>query len=351
MLFNAETQSRKVAEIGFREYLGLFLATKNTKATKFFVNSVSFVAKEFSLRLCASALIILSVGIADAQERVPPVVLATVGKTPITQEMVRMTAARNGYDIRDAASAERALRETADFEVLAAEAERAGFFADPEIVATMKRMAVAKLVAAKVDKEHPPKLLTEEQLAAYYKKYVAEEFTRPAVARGRLLFVAKRDGWEKKVETIEGELKKNTAFGELAHKHSEEATSRVSGGLTPWLVENRPNRRYPDAVVSALFAIKKVGDVSPKIDTETGCYWIQLTELRSGSVTPYEQAKRTISRKLAERERLEAYGAYVASLKDAVPVSVDPQAVSNLLKNVSSGSLPPMGPVRMRMGK
>ena len=334
MLFNAETQSRKVAELGFREYFGLFLAAKNTKATKLFVNSVSFVAKEFSLRLCTSALIILCVGIADAQERVTPEVLATVGKTSITADEVRATAARNGYDIRDAASA-----------------ERAGYFADPEIVATAKRMAVAKLVAAKVDKEHPPKLLTEEQLAAYYKKYVAEEFTRPAVAKGRVLFVAKRDGWEKRVETIEEELKKKTAFGELARKHSEEATSRVSGGLTPWLVENRPNRRYPDAVVSALFAIKKVGDVSPKIDTEKGCYWIQLAELRSGSVTPYEQAKRTISRKLAERERLEAYGAYVASLKDAVPVKIEPQAASNLLKNVTSGSLPPMGPVRIRPAK
>ena len=277
--------------------------------------------------------------------------LGTVGKTPLTPEMVQMTAARNGYDIRDAATAEQALRETADFEVLAVEAERAGYFADPEIVATMKRMAVAKLVAAKVDKAHPPKLLTEEQLAAYYKAHLDEEFTRPAVAKGRVLFLAKRDGWEKKVETIEGELKNNAAFGELARKNSEEAMSRVEGGLTPWLVANRPSRRYPDAVVAALFALKKVGDVSPKIDTEKGCYWIQLAELRSGSVTPYEQAKRTISRKLAERERLEAYGAYVAGLKGAVPVTIDPLAVSNLLKNVSGGSLPPMGPVRIRPTK
>lgn len=290
----------------------------------------------------------------DAQERVPPAqpeTIATVGATQLTADMVRMTAARNGYDVRDAATAEKALRETLDFEVLAVEAERAGYFADPEIQATIKRMAVARLVADKVDKDHPPKLLTEEQMSAYYKAHVAEEFTRPAIAKGRVLFVAKRDGWEKKVKTVEVALKKKAAFGELAREHSEEATSRVAGGLTPWLVANRPNRRYPDSVVSALFALKKVGEVSPKIEGEKGCYWIQLHELRSGSVTPYEQAKRTISRKLAERERLEAYGAYVAGLKDAVKVTIDPQAVSNLLKNVSSGSMPPTGPVRIKPTK
>ena len=274
--------------------------------------------------------------------------LGSVGKTPLTPEMVQATAARNGYEIRDVASAERALKETVEFESLAAMAEKEGYFADPEIVATVKAMAVRKLVAEKVDKAHPPKTLTEDQLSAYYKEH-QEEFSHPAIAKGRVLFVAKKEGWEKKTEEVEVALKKKTpTFADVLKKVSDDAAGRVSGGLTPWLVEKRESRRYPKEVVAALFALKTQSEISPRIDMPNGVYWVQLVELRSGNVTPYETAKRTISRKLAERERIDAYGTYVAGLKDAVPVTIDPLAVSNLLKNVTSGALPPMGPVRIR---
>ena len=305
-------------------------------------------AKKTSLRLCASALIILCAVSAPVAHGAP---LATVAERPVDADAVHAMAARNGYAIRDAETAERALRETIDFEVLAAEAEKAGYFADPDIVRTMKSMAVQKLVAAKVDRVNPPELLTEEQLSAYYKDHV-DEFTRPAIAKGRVLMVRKdRDGAVGKAEEIEKALKTKGAFSELVRKYTDDPTARANGGVTPWLVEKQTSRRYPQLVIDALFALTTAQTVSPKIETDGVWYWAQLLELRSGSVTPYETAKRTIARKLAERERLEAYGAYVAGLKDAVKVTIDPQAVSNLLKNVSSGSMPPAGPVRMKMGK
>ena len=292
-----------------------------------------------------------SAAVADAQERVPPATVATVGETPVTADAVRMTAARNGYAVGDAATAERALQESIDFEVLAAEAKKAGYFSDPDIVRTIKSMAVQKLVSAKVDKENPPDLLTEEQLAAYYKEHT-EEFARPSIAKGRVLMVRKdRASATNKVAEVEAALEKHTAFHELVRKHTDDAASRVNAGVTPWLVEKQPNRRYPPAVVDALFALTTAQTISPRVETSGAYYWVQLLELRSGSVTPYETAKRGIARKIAERERREAYSAYVKSLKGTIPVTVDPLAVTNLLKGVSAGDMPPRGPVSIKMGK
>ena len=285
------------------------------------------------------------------EERVSTAPLATVAEKPVDADAVHAMAARNGYAIQDAETAERALRETIDFEVLAAEAEKAGYFADPDIVRTIKSMAVQKLVAAKVDRVNPPELLTEEQLSAYYKDHV-DEFTRPAIAKGRVLMVRKdREGAAGKAEEIEKVLKTKGEFSELVRKYTDDPTARANGGVTPWLVEKQTNRRYPQVVIDALFALATAQTVSPKIEVTDAWYWVQLLELRSGSVTPYETAKRTIAHKLAERERRDAYSAYVQSLKGTIPVTVDPLAVTNLLKVVTSGSQPPRGPVSIKMGK
>ena len=103
--FNAEAQRRR----GRKD----FSCCRNLKFWRLVPYSHNCLISQ-SLRLCASALIILGAGIAlaaDAQERVPPAPLSLVGDEAVKIEDAARAAAKGGYAIRDAESAERALRE------------------------------------------------------------------------------------------------------------------------------------------------------------------------------------------------------------------------------------------------
>ena len=342
MFFNAETQSRRVAEIGFREHLGLFLATKITKATKLFVNSVSFVAKEFSLRLCVSALVFFCVGLFALAGEVP---LSRVGGEAVAVADAARVAAKGGYAIRDAESAERALHDAEDFALLVAAARREGLFDDPEIMQTIRSLAVQKLLANKSSAVKPAE--PDETAARAWYEANRAEFTRPAVCRGRVLEIAKSaKDWPLRRDGAAALLATNSpaAFGAAVRAWSTDAAARANTGRTTWLTEGKDNRRYAPEVVAALFEQKQDGTVAGPIETDRAIFWVQRTELRSGSVTPFEAARPGIARRMEQQARREAYAMFVEDLRKAATIERAENAAATLLEAARGESQPPVGP-------
>lgn len=272
-------------------------------------------------------------------------VLSHVGNETVAVDDAVRAAAKGGYAIRDDVSANRALEDAEDFALLVAEARQEGLFDDPEIMQTVRSLAVQKLLSRKA----ASLITTEPDETAARTWYEANlwEFTRPAVCRGRVLEIAKSaKDWERRRDSVVALLATNSpaAFGEVVRTWSTDAAARANTGRTTWLTEGKDNRRYAPEVVAALFEQKQDGAVAGPIETERAVFWVQRIELRSGSVTPFEAARPGVARRMEQQARREAYAAFVNGLRNSATIERADGAVDKLLESARGEGRPPAGP-------
>lgn len=280
-------------------------------------------------------------------------VVATVGQSAITYQMLQRIAAQNSYDLADQKQAELALRDAVNFEILAAEALKRGYDQDPEIKHYVRTQAVQKLLQATVDtKAAPSKPLSDDELRAYFDAN-KKEFTPPTLARAQILGLLKRKGQEtqlaQKIDAVKQAIEmKQMPFGEMVNQFSDDPAAKAYGGLTNWLVLGEESKQYPQAVVDALFAAKDSVSIVGPIEHNDWIYFVKLHERRDGSATAFDQAKAQIARQMERATRLEAYNEFVGTLEKDIKVESFPDKVREAVtasQKPSDG--PPMGPVSL----
>ena len=294
--------------------------------------------------ICRLSLLaaIMGGGLSSAAAEVP---LSRVGGEAVVVADAARAAAKGGYAIRDAESAERALHDAEDFALLVAAARREGLFDDPEIVQTIRSLAVQKLLSKKSSSVKPTEL--DEAAARTWYEANRAEFTRPAVCRGRVLEIAKSaKDWERRRNGAAALLATNSpaAFGAAVRAWSTDAAARANTGRTTWLTEGKENRRYAPEVVAALFEQKQDGTVAGPIETDRAIFWVQRIELRSGSVTPFEAARPSIARRMEQQARREAYATFVKGLRESATIERTENAAAKLLECARGEGRPPAGP-------
>ncbi|MBR6022022.1 MAG: peptidyl-prolyl cis-trans isomerase [Kiritimatiellae bacterium] len=271
--------------------------------------------------------------------------LSRVGETEVGVADAVRAAAKGGYAIRDGASAERALSDAEDFALLAEEARKEGIFGEDDIVQAVRTMAVQRLLARKVGDargEEPD----EAAMRAWYEANV-EEFTRPAVGRGRVLEVSRdASDWESRVAEASAWLaeKGGAGFAEAVKQWSTDAPARAEGGVTGWLAEGQSERRYPAEVAAALFGAGPTGAVEGPLETERAVYWVQRLEVRPGQTTPFEAAWAAVARRMAQEAQREAYRQFVDGLREGASVERAEGAAERLLEAAEGEGRPPAGP-------
>ena len=272
-------------------------------------------------------------------------VLSRVGDMPVTVADAVRAAAKGGYAIRDGESAARALAEAEDFALLAEEARREGIFEEDDIVQTVRSMVVQRLLARRVGEvrgEEPD----EEAIKAWYEAH-PEEFTRPAVGRGRVLEVSKDAAdWESRRDAAAAWLaeKGGAGFAEAVKRWSTDASARAAGGVTGWLAEGRAERRYPAEVTEALFGAGPMGAVEGPLETDRAVYWVQRLEVRSGQTTPFEAARAGVARRMAQEAQRDAYRQFVDGLREEAEIGRADGAAERLLEEAEGEGRPPAGP-------
>lgn len=285
----------------------------------------------------------LGAGMARAEEQAAA--LSRVGETPVTVADAVRAAAKGGYAIRDGESAERALAEAEDFALLAEEARREGIFGEEDIVQTVRSMAVQRLLARRVGEvrwEEPDEVAMREWYEAH-----TDEFTRPAVGRGRVLEVSKDVAdWEGRRDEAAAWLseKGGNGFAEAVQKWSTDAAARAEGGVTGWLAEGRAERRYPAEVTEAVFGTGAMGAVEGPLETDRAVYWVQRLEVRSGQTTPFEAARAGVARRMAQEAQREAYRQFVDGLRGDAEIGRADGATERLLEEAGGEGRPPAGP-------
>lgn len=271
--------------------------------------------------------------------------LSQVGGMPVTVADAVRAAAKGGYAIRDGESAARALAEAEDFALLAEEARREGIFEEDDIVQTVRSMAVQRLLARRVGEvrgEEPD----EEAMKAWYEAH-PEEFTRPAMGRGRVLEVSKDAAdWESRRDAAAAwlEEKGGAGFAEAVKQWSTDASARAEGGVTGWLAEGRAERRYPAEVTETLFGTGPMEAVEGPLETDRAVYWVQRLEGRSGQTTPFEVARAGVARRMAQEAQRDAYRQFVYGLREEAEIGRADGAAERLLEEAEGEGRPPAGP-------
>ncbi|MCD6333599.1 MAG: peptidyl-prolyl cis-trans isomerase, partial [Bacteroidales bacterium] len=102
---------------------------------------------------------------------------------------------------------------------------------------------------------------------------------------------------KKEIDQIYQQLKNGADFTELANKYSDDRSSGSNGGVLPWFGFGE---MHPD-FVEAAFALKKIGDISPPVETNMGYHIIKI--LGRKPPESYKEAYPKLYKKIKNKPR------------------------------------------------
>ncbi|MGO8926298.1 MAG: peptidyl-prolyl cis-trans isomerase [Limisphaerales bacterium] len=313
------------------------------------------MSNRFLVFLASLLLCVLALSLSAAE-------VAKVGDTVITTDEVRQTIARNGYYIYDEASVKKGLEDAVEFELLAEQAKKLGLDTQPAVAKQIKELLVQKLLAEKVDAPLSALHFSDEELRAWYEVHT-NDFRKGALARGTVLTLLVEQGKEaeararaaealKELQAVSEPLVGNRPppVGNSAHaaaivrKYSDDPSEKLNGGMSSYFAEGQQSRRYPQAVADAMLQLQLRGEIAGPIATPRALYVIQLTERREAQLTPFEQARGEVQKRLVRERRQKALAEYCAELKKEFPVAVDESELKSVVQPSRPGGGPPSVP-------
>jgi peptidyl-prolyl cis-trans isomerase D len=179
---------------------------------------------------------------------------------------------------------------------------------------------------------------TDEQLQNYYNENI-NHYTVPKKwhAAHILIAVTAQQGKQalaaayKKADMIEAKLKKGASFSDLAKKYSEDLTTASKGGEMPWVTFFQISKTWQNE----LYALKKVGDVSPVFKTSAGLEIVKLLGTKPAVVEPYSKVAKKVKKNYLLQQAEKQFANYtddLANLTFEHPDSLKPAAQQLKLK-------------------
>ncbi|HET9555005.1 MAG TPA: peptidyl-prolyl cis-trans isomerase, partial [Anaeromyxobacteraceae bacterium] len=222
------------------------------------------------------------------------------------------------------------------FEVLAAEAKKQGLDQDPDVLLTLKKIMVQKLVQKNFADQSGAKDVPEADLQKYYDEH-KDEFQKPkrvrlaaivwnapagSPERARKLAAAKKEA-----AAVRAEEKKNTlAFAAAVTKLSEDAATKQLGGDLNYKSQAELEQGWGKELAAAAFTLK-AGEISEPLPTDKGVYVVKVTGVQEEINRPFDAVKAQIASKLFREKRTKDFDDLVKRLKDQANVTIDEKAL------------------------
>jgi peptidyl-prolyl cis-trans isomerase C len=215
-------------------------------------------------------------------------------------------------------------------EILAAEARKLGYDRDPDISMALKKAMVQKLLKERLGEGPKPSEITEEEIQDYYRRHL-REFQHPEEVRVAEIFVrtkeralavlrdAARNNFPGRRMAAAPAVLEESVFRKLVLTYSEDEDSKSRGGELTFVAGSRSD---PEALASAAFALEKVGDLSPLVETPRGFHILQLTGRVPARNRTLEESRGRIVRALTEEGRDRKLDELVAQIAKGMSVEV-----------------------------
>jgi peptidyl-prolyl cis-trans isomerase C len=226
------------------------------------------------------------------------------------------------------------------FEVLAQEAQRRGLDKDPEVLNTVKKVMVQKLIRAEFDDAQAGKDIPDEELKKYYDEHL-EDYVKPERVRVSHLFIAAPEGpGRAKVKSEAAKLlaevkgkeagTDKTAFLEAAKAKSNDDATKAAGGDLSFKTKEELTGLWGAKFADAAMNLKAIGEIGDLVETEKGFHLLKLTGRQNALDRPFDQVKPQIQNRLSRDKRTKAFDDFVAGLKMKANVKVDEAALDKI---------------------
>ncbi|HTI72854.1 MAG TPA: peptidylprolyl isomerase [Candidatus Limnocylindria bacterium] len=282
--------------------------------------------------------------VAKKRETVPPEVVAVVGTRSITKAALERELQRRGPE----ASKDKTLEELVQFEATLAKVRTAGFDRDPEIVAAVERMLVARFQERELATAESP-VVTEDEIRASYAAS-AKRFAVPAKVRGGVLYLrspqkadsSRRAEVAEQAEKLRAQAQSTnaTAFARLVREHSDDQTTRYRGGDTGWLSAGQPQSWDP-VVAETLLTLKQPGECASVVETQQGFYIIRLAESQPASVRPLAEVCDLLRHELQQAKRARMNADFQTRMRVGLDIQINPSALNQIMVTTQSQTPPP----------
>ena len=133
-------------------------------------------------------------------------------------------------------------------------------------------------------------------------------------------------------EKIHQEVLTGNEFSELADKYSDDPRVSESHGDLGYFDRKRVEQPFGDAA----FALQKIGDISPIVETENSFYIIKLEGKKASSYKSYDEVKNQIIKKLQIQEDARRRVQFKNKLVDLENTEVNTDAIDALVVKPTS---------------
>lgn len=147
--------------------------------------------------------------------------------------------------------------------------------------------------------------ISDAEVREYYEGNVARFSTEEERRVSHILIETAddADAARAEIEAVQARLAEGADFAELAAEYSDDVFSGENGGDLEWIARDQMDPEFEEAA----FALETVGEVTDIVETSFGYHLIKLTDLRAGSVQPFEEVAADIRAQLTERAAQDAY--------------------------------------------
>jgi len=250
------------------------------------------------------------------------------GQVTVGQLEDSAAAGGGGPRAGDQAALKTLLDRSLRFELLAAEAERAGYGKNSTVVQAVKQNAVQAMLKRDVDANVTPKAVPVADVKQYYDQHT-DEFVRPELRRASQVVLATEA--EAKALLPEAKAADMRAFRELARLRSKDETSKLRGGDLRYFdakgKPEEPGTNLEPAIAKAAFALKAVGDTSTVVKTAAGFAIVKLTGLRAAHEEKLKDVEQRIRMRLWRERREATIDGMVAELRKQANPTTRPELI------------------------
>ncbi len=267
-------------------------------------------------------------GLALLTEEERGLVLATIDGRPITLGEFQDRLDKQSPYIRARYNSIERKKEFLDnlirFELLALAAEKKGYASDPDVIRAMKQTMTQKLMKDEFESALKLEDITEEEMKKYYDEH-KDEFHKPAQVRVSVILVKDKATADAAMAEVVAAGNDHKKWRDLVTKYSIDEETKARGGDLRYFAKPEEGGTIDPKISTVSFALEKVGDVGPVVETPKGFYIVKLTGKRKELHRTFEQVKRSIAQRLFREKRTKAFEDYVAGLKASADIKIYPE--------------------------
>lgn len=265
--------------------------------------------------------------------KMEPVVMARVGSVTITVEDFMRFLSKNPSKVREATTVEgkAALLKIAIENRLLLGAMRQEGLIDDNTKPQDLQMAFGKFASMHFP---PPPVPDDKTLRAYYDAH-RDDFGIPAAVRLTQIQIRLPDpateedksAARARAEAALKRIEAGEAFGDVAAEVTERLETRPHKGDVGFVYHE--GHEWLEKALAGL----QVGQHTGVLESPAGFDILLLTETRDAVVTPFDQAREAVAKKMQEDGQAEARAAYIKKLADTVEISIELDSLKNAYPN------------------